>query len=68
MSQKLFGCAGAKLEHPKSIGGMGFKEFECFNKVLLAKQVWCLVQRLDTLVALIFKEQYYSHGTSWSFL
>lgn len=58
----------AKLEHSKSIGGMGFKEFECFNKALLAKQGWCLVQRLDTLVALIFKEKYYSQGTSWSLL
>lgn len=48
-----------KLGRSKDRGGMGFRDLECFNLALLAKQGWRLIQNPDTLVARIFKEKYY---------
>lgn len=41
---------------------MGFKDLECFNKVLLAKQFWSLVIQPYSLVANIFREKYCKDG------
>ncbi|XP_059429178.1 uncharacterized protein LOC132162990 [Corylus avellana] len=46
----------------KEVGGMGFRDLECFNTALLAKQGWCLVKNPDSLVAQILKEKYYPNG------
>jgi hypothetical protein len=43
----------------KDRGGMGFRDLECFNLALLAKQGWRLIHNNDSLVAWIFKEKYY---------
>jgi hypothetical protein len=40
--------------------GMGFKELECFNKVLLSKEGCYEVQQPVSLVAQIIKEKYYA--------
>jgi hypothetical protein len=37
----------------KEKGGMGFREFSCFNKALLAKQYWRLWKTMDSLIARI---------------
>ena len=44
-----------KLCEAKEIGGMGFKEIENFNKALLAKQVWHLLNNQDSLCYKVFK-------------
>jgi hypothetical protein len=43
----------------KDKGGMGFREFHCFNKALLAKQLWRLWHTPDNLIAEIMKAKYY---------
>lgn len=47
----------------KARGGMGFRDFVCFNKALLAKQCWRLWQVSGSLVLNIIKAKYYPNGT-----
>ena len=42
---------------------MGFRDLECFNLTLLAKQGWRLIHNTDSLVAWVFKEKYYPHAS-----
>ena len=46
----------------KNKGGLGFRNLETFNLAFSAKQGWRLHQNLDSLVAKIYKEKYYSQG------
>jgi hypothetical protein len=43
----------------KEKGGLGYREQDCFNQALLAKQGWCLQQNPETLVEKIFLKKYY---------
>ncbi|XP_041001144.1 uncharacterized protein LOC121246895 [Juglans microcarpa x Juglans regia] len=45
----------------KSNGGLGFRDFECFNKAMLAKQCWRMLKQPDSLVAKIMKEKYFKN-------
>lgn len=42
---------------------MSFKDMEKFHLALLGKQVWRLLTKPDTLVAHVFKAQYFQHTT-----
>lgn len=44
-------------------GGMGFRDLVSFNKALLAKQCWRLVQEPNSLVGSIIKAKYFSNRT-----
>lgn len=44
-------------EH-KVNGGLGFRELECYNLALIAKQLWRFLTHPQSLVATIFKEKY----------
>jgi len=52
-----------KMWRPKSKGGMGFRDLRCFNKALLAKQGWRLIQNLDSLAGKIIKAKYFPRGS-----
>lgn len=43
----------------KEEGGLGFRELSTFNRALLAKQIWRIISRPDSLVAQVFKARYF---------
>jgi ribonuclease HI len=43
----------------KSAGGMGFRDFSCFNQALLAKQIWRMWKNPDSLVAQLMQAKYF---------
>ena len=51
--------SGKKICLPKEEGGIGFRMIHEFNLTLLAKQLWRLVQFLDSLVARVLSGRYY---------
>jgi hypothetical protein len=47
----------------KAHGGLGFRDLVCFNKPLMAKQCWRLMQNPDLVVARIIGAKYYPQST-----
>ncbi|XP_028117729.1 uncharacterized protein LOC114315309 [Camellia sinensis] len=57
--RKIHWCSWPTLCKVKPEGGMGFRSIVAFNKALLAKQSWRLLQFPNSLVAQVLKAKYY---------
>ncbi|GAU30401.1 hypothetical protein TSUD_364470 [Trifolium subterraneum] len=55
--------ARERLACPKAHGGLGFRNFEAFNKAMVAKQVWNIVQNPNSLVAKLIKARYFPRSS-----
>lgn len=53
--------AWSKLKKSKELGGLGFEDLTLFNKALLAKQVWRILENPDLIISRIQKARYFKH-------
>lgn len=44
---------------PKLQGGLGFRDFECFNEALICKQGWRIIKQPSLLMSTILKAKYF---------
>jgi hypothetical protein len=62
-STKIHWMSWERMGISKDQGGLVFRDLVMFNRALLAKQLWRIMQKPDSLVALIMKAKYFSQNT-----
>ena len=58
-NKKVHWVKWERLCEDKGKGGMGFKDIEKFNDSLLAKQVWWMINNLESLCHRVFKARFF---------
>ena len=61
-SRKIHWLSKEKLITSKAKGGIGFCDLRLFNRALLARQGWRLMQNPQSLVARLLKAKYFPHA------
>ncbi|XP_027150120.1 uncharacterized protein LOC113750327 [Coffea eugenioides] len=56
---KIHWVAWEKMTKEKKKGGLGFKDFQSFNRVLLAKQIWRIIRNPNLLSSKVLKAKYF---------
>jgi hypothetical protein len=54
-----------RMEMSKDQGRLGFKDLSTFNKALLAKKLWRIIQNPESLAAKILKAKYFPNSSLW---
>jgi hypothetical protein len=57
--KKMHWRSWAWLLSPKSLGGLGFRDFGIFNQAMLGKQAWRLATNPTSMCARVLKARYY---------
>jgi hypothetical protein len=52
-----------RMTHPKSQGGMGFRDLHAFNLAMIAKQGWNILTKPHSLVAKLYKARYFPNSS-----
>jgi ribonuclease HI len=56
---KIAWMSWKRLGRSKDFGGLGYRDLDCFNMAMLAKQCWRLLKWPDSLAARVLCEKYY---------
>lgn len=56
---KMHWCKWIELCKPKKMGGLDFRIISLFNKAFLATHIWRIIVESESLVARLFKAQYF---------
>lgn len=63
--KKIHWVSWEKLSEVKGRGGLGFRDMECFNDAMLAKQLWRVVSQPNLLVSKILRSKYFKGKSLW---
>jgi hypothetical protein len=61
-SNKIAWMAWRRMGRSKDLGGLGYRDIDCFNTALLAKQCWRLLKRPESLAARVMREKYFPNS------
>jgi ribonuclease HI len=62
-NSKIHWMSWSKMGRSKYKGGLGFRDLVMFNKAILAKQGWRLMQDPNSVAATIIKAKYFPHSS-----